>query len=90
MKTKLALFVVLMLLLPLLSACGTDATPTTQPAAAPTNTTEVAGAPTNTTEAAAQPTTAPSGGSGGRRCSAPPRSRPGQANLRGEVTRLDG
>jgi multiple sugar transport system substrate-binding protein len=70
MKSKLALLMVLMLLLPLMAACGSEATPTTQPAAAPTNTTEAAGAPTNTTEAAAaptntteaaQPTTAPSG-----------------------------
>ncbi|MEP6774128.1 MAG: sugar ABC transporter substrate-binding protein [Chloroflexota bacterium] len=60
MKPKFALIVMLMLLLPLMSACGTEATPTTQPAAAPTNTKAAAAAPTNTTGAAA-PTTAPSG-----------------------------
>jgi multiple sugar transport system substrate-binding protein len=61
MKAKFALLVVLMLLLPLLTACGTEATPTTQPAAAPTNTqAAAAAAPTNTT-GAAQATTAPSG-----------------------------
>jgi multiple sugar transport system substrate-binding protein len=60
MKPKIALIVMLMLLLPLMSACGADATPTTQPAAAPTSTKAAAAAPTNTTGAAA-PTTAPSG-----------------------------
>ncbi len=60
MKPKIALIVMLMMLLPLMSACGADATPTTQPAAAPTSTKAAAAAPTNTTGAAA-PTTAPSG-----------------------------
>ena len=46
MKPKLALIVMLMLLLPLMSACGVIATPTTQPAAAPTSTKAAAGAPT--------------------------------------------
>jgi multiple sugar transport system substrate-binding protein len=60
-KTILALFVVFMFCLPLLVACGTEATPTTQPAAAgPTNTTApVAAAPTDTTAPAA--TQAPAG-----------------------------
>src|SRR4051794_30435813 len=75
MKAKFILFVVLMLVLPLLAACGAEATPVAQPpaaaatdtpqapaAAGPTDTPQAPAAaePTNTT-AAAQPATAPSG-----------------------------
>jgi len=56
-STKLVWLVILVIVTLILSSCGGDATPTTAPAAAPTNTTGAAAAgPTDTVAAAAGPT----------------------------------